>query len=158
MLVTASSARSLQAKLGLPLVNQVAGWVILGLSAFFIAKRFLIHPVLVVTATLLPLVLRRMQLDADTRTHTLLLGLSVCFVVLSISVESLFFLVYTLTLSMWTHVEAALKASRSTLSGTIEKAKMKGETADEHLLTADDVRIAVFFLFFVQVAFFGTGK
>ena len=30
MIITGSSVRKLQAKAGLPLVNQVAGWVVLG--------------------------------------------------------------------------------------------------------------------------------
>ena len=37
MFVTASSVRSLQAKQGLPLVNQVVGWIVLGLLGLSIA-------------------------------------------------------------------------------------------------------------------------
>lgn len=31
MLITANSASNLKAKLGLPLINQVGGWIVLGL-------------------------------------------------------------------------------------------------------------------------------
>jgi GPI ethanolamine phosphate transferase 1 len=63
---------------------------------------------------------------------------------LSISVEGLFYLAYSITLIIWIEVEAALRA---------------GETVkDGYRFRREDARIAMFFLFFVQVAFFGTGK
>ena len=38
------------------------------------------------------------------------------------------------------------------------KLKSELEHAVEHKFELDDLRIALFFLFFVQVGFFGTGK
>jgi phosphatidylinositol glycan class N len=63
-------------------------------------------------------------------------------------------------LYLWTLVEEDSRA---------EKAKYKARTNDDDSkkygsgwnvwgLSLDDVRIALFFLFFVQVGFFGTGK
>ena len=70
-----------------------------------------------------------------------------CFVFLSISVEGLFYLSFSTTLLLWLDVEARVRSSSAGSAQGIV-AHLKG----------DDVRIALFFLFFVQVAFFGTGK
>jgi GPI ethanolamine phosphate transferase 1 len=75
------------------------------------------------------------------------LGFGVCFVILSISVEGLFYLAYSATLIIWIEVEAALRH----VPGSSVKPVASG-------FRADDARIALFFLFFVQIAFFGTGK
>ncbi|KAH9887008.1 PigN-domain-containing protein [Cubamyces lactineus] len=84
------------------------------------------------------------------------LGFGVCFVWLAISVEGLFYIAYSLTLCLWIEVETALRAHK--------RAKEEPSTSKTHDVArtyrphADDLRIAVFFLFFVQVAFFGTGN
>jgi GPI ethanolamine phosphate transferase 1 len=95
-------------------------------------------------------------LHPEVRTTTLYLGFCVCFVILSISVEGYFFAVYSATLYLWTYVEAALHASRSRQSAAQTRLMTKG--SQDGQVSADDIRIAVFFLFFVQLAFFGTGK
>ncbi len=74
-----------------------------------------------------------------------LLGLGPCFIILAISVEGLFFAAYSITLLAWVDVEAALRPARP------------GQSSVYHF-QADDLRIVLFFLFFVQVGFFGTGK
>ena len=79
---------------------------------------------------------------------TMFLGFAVCFVILSISVEGLFFLAYSATLLVWVEVEAVLRSEH-------DQPKRKDEAYN---LRTGDIRIALFFLFFVQVAFFGTGK
>ncbi|KAI0084356.1 Phosphatidylinositolglycan class N-domain-containing protein [Irpex rosettiformis] len=130
MVIAASSAANLKAKLGLPLPNQIAGWVIL------------------VLASILPLAPSLGRVEPSFRILTLFLGFSVCFVMLSISVEGLFFCSYTTTLAVWSEVEAMARQ----YSGRGDKKQQQGE------LQLEDIRIAVFFLFFVQVAFFGTGN
>ncbi|KIP05711.1 hypothetical protein PHLGIDRAFT_30805 [Phlebiopsis gigantea 11061_1 CR5-6] len=135
LLVAVSSAKSLRAKLGLPLVNQVAGWAILSL------------------ASALPFVVAPFKLDPNMRIWALFLGFAVCFVLLSISVEGCFYVVYSATLYMWTEVETALTTTPSGRPLNKNHLDDKG-----YQLRAEDVRIAVFFLFFVQVAFFGTGN
>jgi len=86
------------------------------------------------------------------------LAFSACFVVLSISVEGLFFSAYVCNLLLWIEVEVVV---RSSLAGTSENGTTSA-SSHRHLapycFRADDIRIALFFLFYVQVAFFGTGK
>ena len=84
---------------------------------------------------------------------TLFLAFSVCFVVLSISIEGLFYSAFTFNLLLWIDVEAAVRKTLVT-NGPMPKEVR----SDGYRFQADDVRIALFFLFFVQVAFFGTGK
>ena len=98
--------------------------------------------------------MKSLHLDPSMRIWTLFLGFTVCFVLLSISVEGIFYVVYSATLYMWTEVETALRAHQPEQP----RASRKGQNTRGYQLRADDVRIAVFFLFFVQVAFFGTGK
>ena len=80
------------------------------------------------------------------------LGLGPLFVILSISEEALFFASYSATMALWIDLETAL-GQTSELRGAQKKEDKKGYTFE-----ADDLRIVLFFLFFVQVAFFGTGK
>ncbi|KAL1729115.1 Phosphatidylinositolglycan class N-domain-containing protein [Schizophyllum commune] len=150
MLVTASSVRSLQAKLGLPLVNQVVGWVVLALS------------------TLTPFLAPVKHVKPDSKILMYFMGFGTCFVLLSISVEGLFYVAYTATLGVWVEVEAALR-STSTGKASSEgaekaspartpSAKLYEATNSRSSFVVDDLRIALFFLFFVQVGFFGTGN
>lgn len=91
------------------------------------------------------------------------LGFGVCFVWLTISTEGLFYIAYSLTLVLWVEVESALRPYTLATDAPVTAAKA-AETAERakdpstYRPHADDLRIAVFFLFFVQVAFFGTGK
>ncbi|OBZ74872.1 GPI ethanolamine phosphate transferase 1 [Grifola frondosa] len=112
MVITSSSVSSLRAKLGLPILNQISGWIIL------------------LAASVVPFVVRTKHSNPVARLLTFFLAFSVCFVVLSISVEGLFYLM----------------------------AGVDAKSASWYHPRADDLRIAVFFLFFVQVAFFGTGN
>ena len=89
--------------------------------------------------------------------------------ILSISVEGLFFLSYSALLVVWVEIEVAIrsppsqtdKAKRTEAGGT-KGAAMTGKAgtmrAVRYQPKADDLRISLFFLFFVQVAFFGTGN
>jgi phosphatidylinositol glycan class N len=93
-------------------------------------------------------------------------------VILSISVEGLFFLSYSALLVVWVEVEVAIRSPTSQtdetkpieVGGGTNGAVMTGETTMtttrvvRYQPRADDLRIALFFLFFVQVAFFGTGN
>ena len=82
----------------------------------------------------------------------LFLGFGVCFVTLSISVEGLFYLAFSITLALWIEVEAMLRSPVASTDGFDRKATKL------YTYQADDLRIALFFLFFVQTAFFGIGK
>ncbi|KAL1754437.1 Phosphatidylinositolglycan class N-domain-containing protein [Schizophyllum commune] len=150
MLVTASSVRSLQAKLGLPLVNQVVGWIVLILS------------------TLTPFLAPVKHNNPDSKILMYFMGFGTCFVLLSISVEGLFYVAYTATLGVWVEVEAALRstsggnaspegAEKASPAGT-PSAKLQEANKSRSSFVVDDLRIALLFLFFVQVGFFGTGN
>lgn len=84
---------------------------------------------------------------------TLFLAFSVCFVALSISIEGLFYSAFTCNLLLWIDVEAAVRKTSGVDGSTPKEVR-----SNDYRFQADDVRIALFFLFFVQVAFFGTGK
>ncbi|KAI0350922.1 PigN-domain-containing protein [Trametes cingulata] len=94
------------------------------------------------------------------------LGFGACFIWLAIRVEGLFYIAYSLTLCLWVEVETALRrhnqAKLSPVVKAVDKNVAQGARGAKHASTyrpqADDLRIAVFFLFFVQVAFFGTGN
>ncbi|OSX56657.1 hypothetical protein POSPLADRAFT_1076538 [Postia placenta MAD-698-R-SB12] len=104
--------------------------------------------ILFAVAPAVPLFRRYRGSDAFLRILPFFLGLSVCFVILAISVEGLFFCAFSATLLLWVYVEAAFRGEAGQRPKDLSSYKPK----------ADDLRIAVFFLFFVQVAFFGTGN
>lgn len=99
-------------------------------------------------ASAFPFVFNTRRLPGLARVVVFFLAFSVCFVILSISVEGLFFFAFSATLVLWVEVEATV---RTTTNGDAVK-------LSAYKPQADDLRIALFFLFFVQVAFFGTGK
>ncbi|EGN92654.1 hypothetical protein SERLA73DRAFT_117102 [Serpula lacrymans var. lacrymans S7.3] len=135
MAITVGSVSSLQAKLGLPLMNQVAGWTVLA------------------TASLYPFVSKVKHSNPTSKILTFFLGFAPLFVILSISVEGLFYMAFSCTLLLWVEVEAALR-----ISDKLEYSASPTNDARMYQFQADDVRIALFFLFFVQAAFFGIGN
>ncbi|KAG6845535.1 hypothetical protein H0H87_007779 [Tephrocybe sp. NHM501043] len=80
------------------------------------------------------------------------LGFGPCFVILSISVEGLFYVVYSLVLITWVSMESIVR------NGEVWPTVTESKRAKVYQFRPDDIRIALFFLFFVQVGFFGTGK
>ncbi|KAH9044928.1 Phosphatidylinositolglycan class N-domain-containing protein [Lactarius deliciosus] len=138
MLVTAASVQSLQAKHGLPRINQVAGWTIFLLSA------------------LLPFFMR-VPRTAEGRLLTYFLSFCPCFVLLSIRAEGLFYLSYCATLYLWTRVEEVVR-SETPRTHVQANGGERGLRWNPQRLSLEDVRTALFFLFFVQVGFFGTGN
>ncbi|KAF7302545.1 PigN domain-containing protein [Mycena chlorophos] len=133
MLITSSSVYHLQAKLGLPLVNQASGWIVL------------------VIASLLPFVSRVQHTSINSKLLMYFLGFGPAFVFLSISVEGLFYAAYAATLVCWIEVEKVYRAA------SLDRVK-KSQNIQQYRFQPDDIRIALFFLFFVQVGFFGTGN
>ncbi|KIM35184.1 hypothetical protein M413DRAFT_14705 [Hebeloma cylindrosporum] len=142
MLITASSVKSLQAKQGLPTLNQWTGWIVL------------------VSSSVLPFFSRVKGHTKYSKILMYFLGFGPCFVILSISVEGLFFVAYSVTLVAWIRVEQINRQSArlvKELNRATERSLSQAPptTYQFHL---DDLRIALFFLFFVQVGFFGTGN
>ena len=85
------------------------------------------------------------------------LGFGPCFIILSISVEGLFYVSYTVTLTSWVYVEDALRREHTRNGSSTDRKEITALSTKYHF-KIDDLRIALFFLFFVQVGFFGTGK
>ncbi|CAE6348447.1 unnamed protein product [Rhizoctonia solani] len=165
---TISSIRSLRNKEGLPILNQSAGWMIL------------------VSSVVLPIFLGPSVSGSTSKLQQYFLAFGPLFVLLSISTEGLFYASFSLTLFLWVEVEARLHhmlakvASKQITPKPITRnigwrAEALSRTLDEDEserpkvtkararrlsrgLTGADVRRALFFLFFVQVAFFGAAN
>ncbi|TFK61033.1 PigN-domain-containing protein [Pluteus cervinus] len=130
MVITESSVAHLQAKVGLPVFNQISGWILL------------------VTSSILPFIYPIKHTTIESKLLMFFMGFGPCFVILSISVEGLFYTAYFVTLVTWIDLEVALRTHRKKIA----------LVADAYRIQSDDLRIALFFLFFVQVGFFGTGN
>ncbi|KAG4304399.1 hypothetical protein PORY_002109 [Pneumocystis oryctolagi] len=134
IIVTYSSVLSLQAKKGLPLGNQVVSWVVLALS--------LITPLIT---------LMKKQMYYVHNLVIIFLMFSPTFIILSISYEGLFYICFFATLILWVQVEYQIRQEISHQNKSTEfKRKQK--------LFSEDLRTALFYLFFIQEAFFGTGN
>ncbi|KAF3157824.1 Glycosyl phosphatidyl inositol anchor synthesis, variant 2 [Orbilia oligospora] len=135
MAVTHSSVKSIQAKQGLPFGNQVVGWCILGLSLLalpmhrFTPLRHYQHQLMVI-----------------------FLSFSPTFIILTISYEGLFYVSFCAMLATWVQMEYLVYQQINSTKETRAK--------DEGVRTLDlgDNRIALFFFFFIQAGFFGTGN
>ncbi|KAI1497670.1 Phosphatidylinositolglycan class N-domain-containing protein [Biscogniauxia marginata] len=151
ILVTRSSALSLQAKLGLPRGNQVVAWLVL------------------VVSLLVPLAYRLQP--NNHYLHRLLVIFLACaptFVILTISYEGLFYLAFSLTLVTWVRLEHhsyvfsqssanKLGETKSTVEIAVDTAV--GATSSQFRpLTLSDARVALFFFVLLQSAFFSTGN
>lgn len=144
MVVTRSSALSIQAKLGLPRGNQIVGWSVLVLP--------LIMPFL-----------HRLQPNNHYlhRLMVIFLTFSPIFVILTISYEGLFYLGFCVTLITWVRLEHSIynytKPATKTTNGS---AAVPASLASSPFrsLTLSDVRVSLFFLTLLQSAFFSTGN
>jgi phosphatidylinositol glycan class N len=128
MIVTSSSLRSLQQKQGLPLGNQLLGWSILILS---------------VTVPLL----HGLQPNPHWfhRLTIMFLTFAPIFVLLTISYEGLFYVVFALTLVTWVALESNI--SPKAAGGVTTRA-----------LRLTDLRLALALTLLLQSAFFSTGN
>lgn len=154
-IVTASSSTSLQQKKGLPRVNQIAAWWVLAISIF------------------VPFVYgfqRRSTGQSEAsqppsqRLTIVVFAFAPLFVLLSIRDETLFFGCYTLTLLVWAKLEASLFEERlyqrnvgrqdnKSATSSIATKQTAGRSLEK-----EDIRVAICFLFFLHVGFFGTGN
>ncbi|RSL59987.1 GPI ethanolamine phosphate transferase 1 [Fusarium sp. AF-6] len=143
MIVTRSSAMSLQAKLGLPRGNQVVGWFIL-VASFLMPLSYRLQP-------------------NNHYMHRLVVIFLTCaptFVILTISYESLFYVAFSITLLAWVRLEYAYQTF------TQGKAKQEAVVAEQQKrdsgafrpLALSDARISLFFMVLLQSAFFSTGN
>ncbi|KAL9625737.1 MAG: hypothetical protein Q9160_000057 [Pyrenula sp. 1 TL-2023] len=157
IILTRGSIASLQAKKGLPLGNQIVGWMAL------------------VVSLVLPFVHRtRPNNHYLHRLVILFLTFSPAFIILTISYEGLFYFTFWVTVVTWVRLEHRVYAFTSNkpisarLSGELDVATPLVEATKNRLealksgdfrqLTLSDARIALFFLFLLQSAFFSTGN
>ncbi|KAL4769717.1 Phosphatidylinositolglycan class N-domain-containing protein [Aspergillus nidulans var. acristatus] len=155
LIVTRSSAASLQAKQGLPFGNQVVGWGVL------------------IASLLLPFA-HRLYPNSHYlhRLMIIFLTFSPTFIILTISYEGLFYFAFCMTLVTWVRLEHATyvytaKPVAKQVQETVESPKkastdatavVDGETYRFRTLTVSDARVALFFFFLLQSAFFSTGN
>lgn len=103
------------------------------------------------------------------RLLVIFLTFSPAFIILTISWEGLFYFVFCMTLVTWVRLEHAIyvhngsKAAKSTKSaisrsGPTATATVDGQTYRYRALTVSDARVALFFFFLLQSAFFSTGN
>ncbi|KAL4803977.1 Phosphatidylinositolglycan class N-domain-containing protein [Aspergillus unguis] len=148
-IVTRSSATSLQARQGLPVGNQVVGWGVLCASLLLpfghrlYPNSHYLHRLMIIFLTFSP-----------------------TFIILTISYEGLFYFVFCLTLITWVRLEhasyiyTAKPQQRQEKPAFSEKASttVEGETYRFRTLSVSDARVALFFFFLLQSAFFSTGN
>lgn len=141
-LVTVSSSWSLQEKKGLPLLNQCLAWLVLAFSLVLVAFQQRRK-----SSTL--------QQPASHRLILIIFGFAPIFVLLSIRDETIFFGSYCIMLLLWGKLEGSLYEER-------RYTQVMAGGGDTSLYTRslqkEDVRVAIFFLFFLHVGFFGTGN
>jgi phosphatidylinositol glycan class N len=149
MVVTRSSVISLQAKAGLPLGAQVTGWVVLVTSLVlpfahsFSPNNHYLHRLVVIFLAFAPM-----------------------FIILTISYEGLFYFAFSCTLITWVRLEHRVYRSFTTRASPVSAVDASAPTdrvtaPEKHeyrSLTLADARIALFFLYFLQSAFFSTGN
>lgn len=146
-IATKETSQSLANKHGLPFGCQVIGWVALALSL------------------VLPLFHRFERAAGEIlayqhRLMILFLTFGPTFVILSISYEGLFYLTFWALLVVWIHLESAISSSLAHEIKIITPGipASASEQAGFRGLQFSDARIAVYFFFLIQAAFFGTGN
>jgi len=156
IIVTRSTIASLQAKKGLPLGNQVVGWLVL------------------ISSLVLPFIHRLSPNHHYLhRLVVIFLTFSPSFILLTISYEGLFYFAFGATLLTWVRLEHAISLHTSssvdpafaTDNGTTVTIPSKTPhsttlppTTTFRTLSLPDLRRALIFLFLLQSAFFSTGN
>ncbi|KAK1836598.1 GPI ethanolamine phosphate transferase [Podospora conica] len=150
VLVTRSSALSMQAKDGLPRGNQIVGWAAL------------------VTSFLMPVV-HRLAPD-NNHMHRILVLFLTCaptFVILTTSYEGLFYVAFATLLVIWVRLEHAAyqfcSSKPKAKPKAVEVPPMKPDPKSASKpafrpLTLADARVALFFFVLLQSGFFSTGN
>ncbi|EEH44999.2 GPI ethanolamine phosphate transferase 1 [Paracoccidioides brasiliensis Pb18] len=141
IIVTRSSIVSLKAKQGLPWGNQTVGWLVL-VASFALPFFHRLYP-------------NGYYLH---RLVVIFLSFSPTFIILTISYEGLFYFVFCITLVSWVQLEHRIYTFTSPQS---KSTSSKGHQVTKHpyrILTIADARIALFFFFLLQSAFFSTGN
>uniref|UniRef100_UPI00358E5152 GPI ethanolamine phosphate transferase 1 isoform X2 n=1 Tax=Myxine glutinosa TaxID=7769 RepID=UPI00358E5152 len=128
--------RSLERREGLPLLNQLLSWTLLGSS--------LLLPLL--SPTLL-----------CQRLLSICLSLTSAYLLFTTSHEALFLLVFAWALLAWIFMESQVQRPMPG-EQVLEVDFCRDSTTLERKLSLDDVRRAYIFVYFIVTAFFGTGN
>ncbi|KAI3654848.1 hypothetical protein MP228_000228 [Amoeboaphelidium protococcarum] len=137
------SVYRLQSKMGLSYFNQICSWLIL------------------VVSILLPLYKSYGQSVNNYRLQLVrvFLTFSPLMITFSISYESIFYAVYFMTLICWLEIEKLLHGDKFELKADAsEQDDSKSSLQVHRNLNLHDMVLALQFLFFINVAFFGTGN
>ncbi|KAJ3311978.1 Glycosyl phosphatidyl inositol anchor synthesis [Boothiomyces sp. JEL0838] len=142
LIVTYHTSKSLEAKKGLPVVNAVTSWIILASSI------------------LIPIFDRVSQRQHYLyRVVIIYLSFAPIFILLSVSYETLFYFFYSMTVFTWLMIEQQLFFyDTKEFNGVAYTEVPTLAEAKNRTLRPTDMRIASFFLFFINMAFFGTGN
>ncbi|KAI1787192.1 alkaline phosphatase-like protein [Ganoderma leucocontextum] len=130
--------QNLRAKQGVPANLRTPGWIILILNAS------------------VPFIARFGMSDPNARLLSFFLGIGAWFIWVAVSVEGLFYVTYSLALYFWVEVESIWRAKAS--SGPASSPEDTNKVPSAYRPWGDDLRIALFFLLFMQIAYFGPGN
>lgn len=147
-ITTAISARSLQLKQGLPFATQVLAWICLATCLVFPFTYGFSRAISIEAEGDAPHRAKIRQ-SSSQRLAIVVFAFAPVFVLLSLRDEVLFFGCYAVTLLIWAKMEGSLHESQ--LEGV-----RAGQT--ERLLQLPELRVSLFYLFFLHVGFFGTGN
>ncbi|XP_013380261.1 GPI ethanolamine phosphate transferase 1 [Lingula anatina] len=144
VLIVTTTAWSISNKEGLPLVNQLGSWTILGLS--------IILPLFSAT-------------QLYHRLYSIAMALFAPYLLMSTAHEGMFCLALCLLLFSWLQMEYKLAQTEKSISDghkqlvrALDKVDFSQmDTVERHLIQAD-LRCAYFFVFLIISAFFGTGN
>lgn len=167
VIITRSSIDSLQAKQGLPLGNQVVGWFVLckyWLPSMVCCQSTPVSDHFTITGSslLLPFV-HRLKPNSHYlhRLVVIFLTFSPTFIILTTSYEGVFYFVFCITVLTWVQLEHAIydhSLSKQQAKEHTQIQKQPHQDYSYRALTPSDARIALFFLFLLQSAFFSTGN
>ena len=184
MFVTRSSIASLQAKRGLPLGNQIVGWLILSIMHLCLTFPQSLTMYTIATSLSLPF-LHSLQPNNHYlhRLVIIFLTFSPVFIILTISYEGIFYFVFCATLLTWVRLEhhvysfqtsrqpspstatphakplnTILPAISAQLSSPAESPSTNQISNPYRPLSLSDLRPSLFFFFLLQSAFFSTGN
>lgn len=131
-------------KLRLSALNQTLSWISLGLSFFLpgLGSKLVLQRLLHVALAFLP-----------------------SYILLALDYETIFYVTLCVLLYFWLELER-LAAHQDVMPlkllrfgyGILKAGSNADEEAEQRQMTLSDIRIAVFFLFFIMTAFFGTGN
>ncbi|ETS63700.1 hypothetical protein PaG_02006 [Moesziomyces aphidis] len=149
-ITTAVSARSLRLKQGLPLVTQSLAWICLATCLVFPFAYGFRSPV-AIQAGSEDAAISLVRQPSSQRLAVVVFAFAPVFVLLSLRDEVLFFGSFITTLLVWAKLEGALRETR-------RDPTMPAEQSDKRYLQISELRVSLFYLFFLHIGFFGTGN